>query len=80
MGREWNERLSRRLQDSICMASDANRAGKILVTDLRDSSQSLIEVLDVSGKKVIGEFLITPRSRPTSLRYREECGWPEIES
>ena len=78
-GRDWNERLRRRLQDSICIAQDNPRPTRLLVTDLADSDLTLVEVLgDINGsEQVVTEFLVRPKSRPKVLRYRSERGWPE---
>jgi hypothetical protein len=81
MGREWNDTLARRLQDSIVKASDGPKAVRLLVTDLENSDLTLVEVIgqyEDSGRAyVIGEFLVKPTRRPKVLRYRAERGWPE---
>ncbi|MFI5302757.1 MAG: hypothetical protein ACHREM_32100 [Polyangiales bacterium] len=76
MGREWNAKLGRRLGDSIVRAGDNKHVARLLVTDLEESSSTLVEVLD-EDNRVIGEFLVRPSSRPEKLRYREETGWPQ---
>lgn len=85
MGREWNDKLQRRVQDSICRATDNPKPAKLLVTDLEDSDLTLVEVLEATvgpltgdiHYKVVGEYLVRPKSRPKTLRYRAERGWPE---
>jgi hypothetical protein len=85
MGREWNDRLARRLTDSIYKASDNPQPVKLLVTDLIDSRQTLVEIIAEDGDglpgaltfRVVGEFLVTPKRRPKVLRYRDEQGWPK---
>lgn len=78
MSRDWNERLRRRLQDSIVRASDRPLAKRLLVTDLEDCDKTLVEVIGlIEGKEqVVAEFLVTTPHRPQRLRYREEQGWP----
>ena len=75
MGREWNEQLTRKLTASIVHALDLPLVGKLLVTDLEDSDQSLIEILSDDETKVIGQFLMRPIPRPDILRYREPVSW-----
>lgn len=70
MGREWNDYLPRRLQDSIVRATEASTV--MLVTDLEDSDRTLIEVLSRDERSVVAEFLVTPATRPSKLRYRDE--------
>lgn len=79
MSRDWTDRLRRRLQDSICRAADRPRATRLLVTDLEDSTETLVEVIGlVEGKEqVVAEFLFKTTKRPQRLRYREEQGWPQ---
>jgi len=79
MSREWNDKLERRLQDSIWRAARLPRAARLLVTDLENSEETLIEVLaPVNGdERVVAEFLVRPSSKPKRLRYREEQGWPK---
>jgi len=81
VGRELNDRLRRRLTDSIARAQDLPRPTRLLVTDLRDSEFTLVEVLgiadDQTTEQVIGQYLVKPKSRPKTPRYRAERGWPE---
>jgi hypothetical protein len=79
MSRDWNDKLRRRLQDSICLAADRPRATRLLVTDLEDCDQTLVEVIGlVEGKEqVVAEFLFKTTNRPQRLRYRQEQGWPK---
>lgn len=79
MSKDWNDKLRRRLQDSICRAADRPHAKRLLVTDLEDCDKTLIEVLgNVDGQEqVVAEFLVTSPRRPQRLRYREEQGWPK---
>jgi len=74
MGREWNDRLYRKLQNSIMMASERPRVSKLLVTDLKDDKheRSLIEVLSLDETEVITEFLVRLKRPKGELRYREE--------
>jgi hypothetical protein len=82
MGREWNDRLRRRLTDSISIAKDNPTPTRLLVTDLTDSDLTLVEVLgDINGQEqVVTEFLVRPKSRPKVPRYRDDRGWPECDA
>lgn len=73
MGREWNNCLSRRLQDSIIRAHSA--ASIVLVTDLEDTDCTLIEVLSEDERRVVAEFFVRPAKRPKEPRYRDEVLW-----
>lgn len=89
MGREWNDKLVRRLQDSIVRANRSYTNLKLLVTDLEDSDQTLVEVVGEyptyddaeqpvgTAWQVIGQYIVRPQNRPKTLRYRDERGWPE---
>ena len=81
MGREWNDKLRRRLTDSIVKAQDVPQPTRLLVTDLENSDMTLVEVLgiadDQTTEQVIGQYLVKPTKRPKTPRYRAERGWPE---
>jgi len=80
-GREWNDKLYRKLVSSIFKAQDRPQVTRLLVTDMTDSELTLVEVLgiadDQTTEQVIAEFLVKPKKRPKTLRYRSERGWPE---
>ena len=70
MGREWNDRLARRLCSSITFAENA---GTILITDLDDSDRALVEILSEDDKRVTAQFLIAKKrtGRTKGKRYRD---------
>lgn len=70
MGREWNDKLARRLCSSITFAENA---GAILVTDLDDSDKALVEILSEDDKRVVSQFLIVKNrtGRTRGKRYRD---------
>lgn len=89
VGREWNDKLIRRLTNSTCKASDRPKVTRLLVTDLtsgcgketRPTGTVLVEVLgipdDMTTEQVIAEFLVEAKRVPKVPRYRAERGWPE---
>jgi hypothetical protein len=81
MGREWNDKLKRRLQDSVSRASDTPHPGKLLLTDLEPDKRVgpfnvLVEVLDETNSHVIAEFLVPVDLKPKVARYRDDRDWP----
>lgn len=73
MGREMNDKLQRKLQDSICLAiKRQHMVSHLLVTDVEDADYTLIELVDSTSGQVVDSYLVKPTSRPTVLRYREK--------
>jgi len=85
MGREWNDKLSRRLGDSSWKAVDNPRPVKLLVSDYDDrdgNKKAVVELLAESESQpgrfyVMAEYIVNVKRRPKILRYREETRrWP----
>ena len=85
MGREWNDKLRRKLQDSFSRALDVPRPTRMLVTDLEpflgQEPTVLVELLgvpdDLTEEIVIAQFIVKRRGKPRTPRYREETNrWP----
>ena len=85
MGREWNDKLTRKMVQSICVADDTPTPSRMLVTDLDrigdEPPKVLIELLTVVGdhgsEQVFASFIVKRRGKPRVRRYREETRrWP----